>query len=330
MRNLLTALFLFTFFACDNTFDLIEERKDIPVVYGLISPVDTAQYIRVERAFVDEKISPLELSQNPDLFYYDEDIVVKLVQVSTEEEFVLDRVDGNLEGYIRQDGAFANSPNILYKILNSKLNFVEGQEYRLEIERGDQLPTVTATTSLLKTPKINRPSSGGTIDFSYARETAFQILGNETCFLYNISLEFYYRERDNNVPGSEFESKSLLWSVAKGIQSPDADVSIGHEETGINFYNFLVNNIDEGNFSRQFEFIDVIVEAGGEEILEYNSIGLANLGITSSQEIPTYTNLSEGQGVFSSRTRVVTTGLPLSPRSLDSLSNGNITGRLNF
>jgi hypothetical protein len=329
MKNLLFVFLFLGLFACDNTFELIEERKDIPVVYGLISPVDTAQYLRIEKVFVDETVSPIVIAQDPTQLYYD-DIVVKIVRVDTEEEFILTEVDGNEEGFVREEGAFANTPNTLYKIKTDEIDFVESDGYRLELDRGDQLPIVTATTRLLETPVITRPSSSGIMDFTYDRETPFQILGNETCFLYDIKLIFYYRERDDNVAGSQFESKSIVWEVANGIESPDGDVAVRHEELGLNFYTFLAGNLQEGNFTRQFEFVDVVADAGGEEILDYQSVGLANLGITSSQDIPTFTNLSEGRGLFSSRTRTSRIGLPLSNRTLDSLINGTITGPLNF
>ena len=46
------------FTACDNDFDLVTDKVEIPVVYAIINAADTAQYFRVERAFIDENISP--------------------------------------------------------------------------------------------------------------------------------------------------------------------------------------------------------------------------------------------------------------------------------
>ena len=67
---LLLCVFAFAMVSCDNELDTIEEYKDIPVVYGFISLSDTAQYIRIERAFVDPNQSALDLAQNPDSLYY--------------------------------------------------------------------------------------------------------------------------------------------------------------------------------------------------------------------------------------------------------------------
>ena len=101
--------------ACDNELELVSEYENIPITYGLLNRSDTAQYIRVEKAFVDPAKSALLLAQEPDSLYY-EDLVVQLVNRSLNETYTLERVDGNLEGYPRDTGIFANSPNWMYKI----------------------------------------------------------------------------------------------------------------------------------------------------------------------------------------------------------------------
>ena len=57
MRYIVLVFVAFYFMSCDNELNLVAEKKETPVVYGLIDQADTAQYIRVERVFVDEEIS---------------------------------------------------------------------------------------------------------------------------------------------------------------------------------------------------------------------------------------------------------------------------------
>ena len=115
MNRILFALFILSFCACSNELDLTASYQDIPVVYGLISPQDTAHYLRIERGFIDEEIAPDVIAQNPDSLYY-EDVMARLTRVSNGQSIEFIRVDGNDEGYPREDGAFANAPNYLYKI----------------------------------------------------------------------------------------------------------------------------------------------------------------------------------------------------------------------
>ena len=77
--------------------------------------------------------------------------------------------------------------------------------------------------------------------------------------------------------------------------------------------------------------IDVIVNAGGEELYTFRSILSANTGITGvGGDLPSYTNLSEGAGIFTSSNAHTLRDFDLHPESLDSLQNGSITGDLNF
>lgn len=309
-------------FSCSNEFEIIEDYKDIPIVYGLISAIDTAQYIRLERAFVDENTSALEIAQNPDSLYYN-NAVVNLVRTSNDDRFPMVRVDGRDEGYPRQDGAFASEPNFLYKIKSSDIQLAEGEKYRLEIERGDNLPLVTAETTLLEASRMLNPGPQTIgLDFNYVLFTTFRWRGGEGAAVYDLFLRINYREREN---GGSFERKTALWRIGNNIENTEFEI------TGVNFYNFLTGAMPAGDqYERRFESVDVILDSGGEEILEFNRIGSANLGITSSQDVPIFTNLSEGRGLFSSKYREEVRGLALSPKSLDSLENGTITGILNF
>jgi hypothetical protein len=82
---------------------------------------------------------------------------------------------------------------------------------------------------------------------------------------------------------------------------------------------------------RIFKGIDLQVRAGGLELYEFQRVQLANTGITSAGgDIPQYTNLSEGVGIFSSSNRHIRTDLELHEASLDSLRTGSLTKHLNF
>ncbi len=86
---------------CSNEFELTEKWKDITVVYGLLDGSDTAQYILIEKAFLDESTSALLIAQNPDSLFYN-NIIVEMQEIPVSggsgSFFVLDRVDANLEG----------------------------------------------------------------------------------------------------------------------------------------------------------------------------------------------------------------------------------------
>ncbi|HEX5626239.1 MAG TPA: hypothetical protein VFX48_09500, partial [Saprospiraceae bacterium] len=129
--------------SCSEDFQLTEPYKDIPVVYGIIKRTDTAQYIRVQKAFVDENLAASQIAKNPDSLYYTNP-EVKLINATTKKEYTLFRVDGNLEGYPREAGPFATAPNYLYKILTKDLSISGGDQLVLSIDRKNGTPLVTA------------------------------------------------------------------------------------------------------------------------------------------------------------------------------------------
>src|SRR5688572_11948988 len=132
--GLLTFVAILT--ACDNELVVTDEWEDISVVWGLLNKSDTAHYIRVEKAFLDPTTSALDIARIPDSLYY-ENATVSLKRVNTGQVFMLERVNGELEGYPREEGIFAETPNYLYKIKANVINLVIGEKYEFVLDKGD-------------------------------------------------------------------------------------------------------------------------------------------------------------------------------------------------
>ncbi len=330
MKYLLALVSCILLISCGNELDLIEEGNDIPVIYGLLSSIDTAQYIRVEKAFADELISAVDLAKDPSQLYYNNPRVA-LIHEASGAEYIFEEVDGTAEGYPRDEGAFASIPNTLYKKRSSEMNLVEGDTYRLEVLRDDIDTPVTASTVLTIAPRIVKPGLTGLLDLVPNSQTIIQWRGNETIALYDLALKIKFFEKDENIPGSLFQERQLMWNLTQGLVVVPDVANVEHAFDGISFYSFMAGQLEAGdNWRRNLSNVDIVLLGGGEEIQDYRSVGLANLGITSSQDIPTYTNLSEGKGIFSSVTRVIKEDVQLTSRSIDSLKTNIITRNLGF
>jgi len=330
MKYLLTFVLCGILFACGNELDLIEEGADIPIIYAFMSPVDTAQYFRVERAFADETISAVDLARDPSKLYYNNPRVA-LIHENSGEEYIFQEVDGAAEGYPREDGAFASVPNTLYKKLSSEMNLVEGDKYRLEVLREGSDTPVQATAILAETPDIKKPGEMGLLDLIPNNPFIVRWRGNNSLSLYDMHFIINIFEKDESVPGSSFEMRQLVWKVFQGKSVVPEVVNVEHEIDGSGFYSFLAGALEQDpKWKRNFSNVDVLLLGGGAELQNYRSVGLANLGITSSQDIPTYTNLSEGKGIFSSVTRTLREDVSLNPRTLDSLKMNPLTRNLGF
>ncbi len=309
------------FTACDNDFDLVTEKVEIPVVYAIINAADTAQYFRVERAFIDENVSALEIAQNPDSLYYS-NAVVTLTRVSTGDVWTMNEVDGNLEGYPRQNGAFATAPNTLYKLRTADIVLEPLEEYKLTIDIGENRPQVVATTELIKPPFLATPADEGGINIDPGRRFRIDWNSHASNAIYDAYVRFFYDETE----GSVTTSKSIDWNLLNNSAINGIDTK------STEFYDLIANSlVADPGITRQQKGASFTLVSGSREIFDYIRIGQANLGVTSSGEIPIYEgSLSYGLGLFASRYTELRDELVLTQLTRDTLSLGDRTADLNF
>lgn len=306
--------------SCDNELDLVADKVEVPVVYGLIDQADTAQYIRVERIFVDEEISGNVIAQNPDSLYY-EDITVKLIRASNGEEYILNRVDGNLEGHVREDGAFANAPNYLYKILTEDIPLSPNEIIELSIEGVFEDKNITSSAVILEPPFLLNPPNDGLISFEGTKKVNIGWTPKGEAEIYTVVFYFNITETKGEIS----TDKRLEWIVSANTDKSNI------EANGNDFYSFLSGALEKDELVRRsFNSIEFELISGNKSIEDYIRVGQANLGITSSGEIPVLSNLSDGLGVFGTTHTHRRTGIMLTQPSRDSLLNGSITADLNF
>lgn len=331
-NNLFFAFLLSTLLwsACSNDFDVTAPWKDIPVVYGLLDLDADVHYIRLEKAFLDPDRSALADAQIVDSLYYD-NATVQLIRKSNDQAFTMTRVDGNDSnvGLTREVGIFAQAPNWLYRVSGSQIDLQEGEEIEISIDRGNGLPLVTALTTIQGPMKKVAPF-GNNFDFVPNFPTSISWAASEEAKIFDIKLVINYAEFPRDAP-DQVEQKSLEWIWAKGITFDVFSNSYKIEREGIEFYSVLASSLaDDPNIDRIFIDMDLIVESGGTELERYINVALANTGITGSQELPSYSNMSEGMGIFSTQSTLTVKGMLLSTGTRDTLANGPITKHLNF
>jgi hypothetical protein len=315
--------------ACSNDFELTEPSSDIAIVYGLLSAKDTANYVRVERAFIDENTSALTLSKDVNQLYFD-NAKVTLTNVTKNQTFDMTRVDGNSEGFKRVPGTFADAPNYLYKLKANTHKLVEGDKYKISIFKGETLVS-EGTTTVLRSYRDEdlSPVASTPLSFPYNSRATFSWVGDQLAVIHDLTLTINYREEKDGV----ITTKSVSWPVEKNfVKKEKSFPSNSVQVLGKEFYTFVKGAIDvDPLVKRYFKDIDITIESGGQEILDYVSVGQANLGITSSGEIPTYSNMSSGGlGLLSSKVKLERKKMTITPTSLDSLRRGQITKALNF
>lgn len=320
---ILSALSVVLFTSCSEDFNVTADWKSIPIVYGLLSLQDTAHYIKVEKAFLDPKKNAYELAKIADSLYY-KNLLVQLQDMSSGQLYTMREVDGNNEGYPRTSGPFATAPNIMYKLTAAELPLEGGRNYRLLVQREDGSAPITATTTVLNDFRITTPSVSSKIRIVNNSSTRFQWNDRSGATFYEVYLTLRYEEWPVNNPAARVE-KAIRWRVATRVRALQLSFP------GTEFYSFVRGQISQDpSVSRAFKQMDVEVVGGGSELYDYVSVLIANQGITSAEEVPNYSNLSEGLGLYSSRTRTIAAGFEVTDETLDSLRNGIYTKALNF
>ncbi len=316
--------------SCTNDFEVAAPWKDIPVVYGLLNIADSVHYIRVEKAFLDPNGDALKMAQNPDSLYYPA-ASVQLLRLSNAQVFNLRKIDGNKEGYPRQTGIFATSPNWLYRADSSTIRLEKGEKIRFRLDRGNGLPPVIAETIVLDKGRQRTPApTDGRFAFHYNLPSKVSWSSDAAARIFDVKLVLNYAEWPVNNPNAVVK-KSLDWVWRQGLRVESAQPENVVEKSGVEFYQHLKANLSENNTLRRiFLGIDINIINGGPELEKFINVAQANTGLTGSQELPVYTNLSEGRGVFSSVTFLVTRNVQLTTESRDSLRLGVHTKALNF
>ncbi len=303
---------------CSNEFEINAPRKDIPVVYSLIDFEEANHYVRLERAFLDSELSALELAQIPDSLYYDDaEVTIEVGGILR----TLDRIDATTIGLPRNTGIFADQPNIVYRMIGG---FQGNEQARLNITFADGKEPITASTTILGDIELRSPSSQAQFSIRPDRPVTLRWAhdAQDEPRVYKIDLLFQYQELDAET--NQFVDQELR--IDLGTVQDDQTMMFD----GQRFYEALGAGIDaEVQTTRLIGELWVEIAAAGQEVIAGTRIENANSGITSSQEIPTFSNLSRGIGIFSSRKTVVE-GRILTAQTRDSIRQNSFTKDLGF
>ena len=337
-RVIIGFLVLAGIFSCDNDINIVGDFENIPVVFALIDAGEEINYFRIERAFIDRDVSPEILAMNPDSVFYGPEVQARVTNMTNGQSVVLERVNLEDEGFIREDGPFLISPNIGYRLDIEALGLLENDQVNFQLIGPDEQLFTEATTTVIGEHTVgSQPPTALRLRFD--RELTFTLRSDEqAAVFYDLRLIITYTEEDINNPGV-VDTRTLEWLVESELQRATSSVGDLQTQTtfriddGEEFYRFLAANIEvQPNILRRFVKIDLQYDAGGQELFDFINIGQANTGITSGQIIPSFTNLSNNAvGVFSSRrtTRNIESHV-LDGEARDSLRDSRITGPLNF
>jgi hypothetical protein len=322
----------FSISSCSEDFEVAAPYKDVTVVYGLLNVDDTVHYIRIQKAFMDENRSAVDLAKIADSSYY-RNLEVHLKALNNgniTSDDVLTRVDLAAEGLPKQPGAFFDAPNYAYKA-SRRLN--PAYTYRLVIKNIETGNIDSAETNIINSNPANQPGNFVINSFSNANfslsffdqpvDNNFRLtVGPPTNASYFEGyIRFRYVSLDNNT-GVQTDS-SFVWRFAS---STAASPNLITPRTS--FFNIIRDNMKVAppNISRFIDSGDVFVWAANEPYYLYLQNSRQS-GITADQIRINYTNVKgkDVLGLLASRAMRIKYNVPVDLRSLDSLKVNNLT-----
>ncbi len=319
--------------SCSEDFKIAASYKPVTVVYGLMNMDDTAHYIRIQKAFLDENKSSLDMAQVADSnFYAALEVHLRELNAGTIiHDEVLPRVDLNQEGYQKDSGVFFNAPNYAYKTTRS-LN--AAYTYRLVIINHSTGETDSSETGIV-------PDNFRVDEFMFRYELVFPAVSDRSNFSLTVSVPgnaqsfegiIRFNYVDKNVITNQQTDHSKDWTFASTEATP-GKASVVLSTSQRSFYSFLHSAIPDApnGIERYMDTAQVFVWTGSTEYSLFKKINSAEGGLTADQIRPIYTNIKGNNvyGLFASRA-MRSYYAPVSDLTLDSLMSNSITKPLNF
>ncbi|HXS35699.1 MAG TPA: hypothetical protein VN721_03300 [Flavipsychrobacter sp.] len=344
MRKLFSPLLIITALvgisSCSTKFNIAAPYKNITVIYGLMDETDTAHYIRIEKAFLDQNKSAVVMAQNPDSSFYPEsqlDVKMELIDPSgtIDSIYSLSRVDLNNEGYPKQTGAFFNSPNYAYKFpntLNQTLTYrlVVNNKATGQVDSADApiIPNDLANNFQVNffqfvNNKLDFTTTGPYDNFNFAGTLP------PNAKIIQLLLRFHYVDKDA-ITGAT-TPRQVDWY--QGI-TPFSGPGFQFQILNASFYSFLRSAIGpppSSNIQRLMDSCEIFVYAGSNDLYNYQIISQAQGGLTANDIKPNYTNIKGPNvlGLFTSRT-FVSQKFQIDSVTIDSMMISPITSELNI
>lgn len=279
--------------SCSTDVDLYADYKDITVVYGLLDPDQDTTFIKITKAFLGPG-NALEIARNPDSSNYAEKLDVQLKGRKSGADLPAIHLDTvTIHNKLAGDSVFY-FPNQLLYYTKSRLD--AAAKYELVINRNDK--QITAKSELVHSFDITKP---GGFYFNFIATIPMQVewRSARNGKRYEVTLNFHYKELRPGNPDTLY--KTMNWYLGTrtsgGIDGAEA-MSVSY--LGENFYNSLGQQMDEAlNVKRWAGDVVINISAGGEELNTFIDVNAPSTSII--EEVPQYTNIEGGTGIFSSR-----------------------------
>jgi hypothetical protein len=298
------------FFSCETDIDVNAELEDITVLYAAIDPVDSVHYVKINKAFLQDNVSAIDLAGNANNFNYAPgEIIVTIDEYTGGGTLVNSNILTRTVNEVpKNPGIFDNSTNVLYKFVQPNIN--RWNTYRLKIINPVLGKEITSQTLLVKDITVTKPEIlkviafwNGDVNSGTYIQQEVQVTTAADVGRVNATMIFNYTEFYTLASGLDSVQKSIRMELGDrksiGVESKLWSIS------GENFFSNISANISPSTpFLSHREVRDMTLEflVAGTELNIFMEVSEPSNNV--NQEKPPYTNVDNGLGIFSSRTKV--------------------------
>ena len=308
------------FSACENEVFINADYKETVVIYALLDPQDSIQYIKVNKAYLNENIGALEAAKISDSLYLDS-TRVELKRLLTGEIIVCSAE----EGPTKDSGIFANNKNILW-VTREKI--YPNEEYEITVTNPLTNTKAVSTTKTVGTTKIRSPFIDQTNIFSVGPEfVTISYVAAPNAFAYDARFHVYYEEINMADTNAKTE-KMATWRVVSNFLVGNNSVPM-RQIPRLSFLQFLQSSITAApNLKHRIKWVGITLYGGNQTLVDYISVNEPSIGIVQKQA--EFTNINGGYGLFASRSTNKVWYVPMDPASITYLQKHELTKALNF
>lgn len=311
---------------------------------------DTAHYIRIQKAFMDENQSAVSMAKEADSsFYRALNVVVKEISPTGTilATIPLSRVNLISEGYQKEPGAFFDAPFFAYKF---KYNLDTNNLYRVVITNTETGNVDSAITPVITNqgPNINFFGVSewlrNTIDFAQVKneygtllKTEFTLRVPPNTGAFELILRFNWTDSNlvTKTSTRRFADFNLFYTGEAFIPDVATAKNVKLSTLNKDIYDFLASVIGKTSDANQVRFMDscdMFLYVAGTEFQKYKDLNTNKGGITADEIRPIYTNIKGKDviGLFSTKAYIKKLNLGIGAVTQDSLKTNSITRALNL
>lgn len=293
LKVLAVSLIFLQLQSCSTDVDNYADYKDITIVYGLLETNSDTTFLKITKAFLGPG-NAFVMAQNPDSSNYSGKLDVRLQgkkENNNLPEIILDTITKHNK--LAGDSIFYFPQQKLYYTTS----YIDPlATYTLKVNRGTHV--IEATTNLVQDFSIIQPANK--FNFAATTGTLVKWRAAKNGKRHEVVLIFNFEEL---FPGSSDTIKrQMVWNMgtktAKTAEgSEDLDVSYNGED----FFTRLASVIDVNalNVKRFAGNVDLYISSGGTDLTTYIEVNAPSNSIV--QEVPQFSNIENGYGIFSSR-----------------------------